>query len=56
MTTFPQVITLQGCDVLCNEEADNLFLRTSLRIGGVVPCTLDMETGNAFLLHVSKSI
>jgi len=56
MATFPQVITLQGCDVLCNEEADDLFLRTSLRIGGVVTCTLDTETGNAFLLHVSKSI
>jgi len=55
-TTFPQVITLQRWDVLYNEKADELFLRTSLIIGGVVTCAWDTETGNAFRLRVSKSI
>lgn len=54
-TTFPQVTTLQRWDILYNEEVD-LFLRTSLSIGGVVTCTRDTETGYAFRLHVSKSI
>jgi hypothetical protein len=54
-TTFPQVITLQRCDVLYNEKVD-LFLRTSLSIGGVVTCAWDTETGNAFRLRMSKSI
>ena len=55
-TIFPQVFTLQGWNILYNEEVDELFLRTSLSIGGVVTCAWDTETGNAFRLHVSKSI
>ena len=54
-TTFPQVITLQRWDILYNEEVDDLFLRTSPSIGGVVTCTWDTETGNAFRLNVSKT-
>jgi hypothetical protein len=55
-TTFAQVITLLRWDILHNEEVDDLFLRTSLSIGGVVTCTWGTETGNAFRLHASKSI